>query len=724
MDNQFIKGTVEKIVYQNADNGYTIARLDPEDTKDIPQVSSFTENNYITIVGYFQGLKAGETIKAYGKWKEHPRFGTQYTANKIEKIRPKTLEGITHYLGGGLIPGIGNSMAERIVAKFKDKTLEVMDNDIYKLTKVSGIGKKKIEAIKTAWVELKESRSVFLFLQEIGATPKAAQKIYKQYGSETQNIIDENPYRLAEDIWGIGFLKADSIAKSMGHDKNSHFRIRAGIKYILSKSVDYGHVYLNKDEVIKETSKLLGIETSLITYTIDDEININQIVDDNGRIYLPGLFYSENNTADILASLNSSTPEYSSGVNIEENIKTFEKAKKIEFHKTQREAITSAFRQKITVITGGPGTGKTTIIMGILNYARSIGKNIILVAPTGRAAKRMEEVTGYTAKTIHRALEYNPSTGFMRNAQKPLEADMIIVDEVSMVDLPLMHAFLKAVPNLASVVLVGDKEQLPSVGPGQVLKDIINSGIINVVELKEIFRQVSTSKIITSAHAVSKGNIPDLENKKESDFHFIEENDAQLASQIIFSLVMERLPNSYNVNPIKDIQVITPMYKRLCGVENLNKILQAGFHNQKPTTGYGYKFYVGDKVMQTKNNYEKKVFNGDIGYIKSIESGNMQVYFDNIIVEYSSTEKEELVLAYAITVHKSQGNEYPIVILPALTQHYVMLYRNLFYTAITRAKKHLIIVGSKKAVSIAVKNDDPHNRNTYLKERLKNWSAV
>ena len=712
-----LTGTIDRIVYQNEENGYTVARLIPDNEN---------RNTSITIVGYLQNIKPGVTVKVTGHWKEHPRFGTQYQAENIQIVRPATRDGIVYYLGSGLIPGIGTGMAERIVNKFGDKTLEIMDEDIDELRKVAGKGRKKIKAIHDVWEALKGSRQVFLFLQDIGTTPITAQKIYKHYGNETEMLIRENPYRLANDIWGIGFVKADIVAKGMGFAEDSHFRIRAGLHHILSKAVGNGHVFMEKDKLLETSVSLLGIEPSLITYTMDDEINIQELICEDNRTYLPWIFYLERGLCDLIRKFKDYVFNADNSVDIMQCINKFEKQKGIQYHPQQREAIIRAAEEKFLIITGGPGTGKTTIVLGILHYARTTGKTVLLAAPTGRAAKRMEEITHHPAKTIHRLLEYQPGVGFQIDADRPLKCDMLVIDETSMVDLPLMYALVKAIPLHSSLILVGDEDQLPSVGPGQILKDLISSGKIETVKLTEIFRQAQKSRIVTSAHAIRQGIIPSLHTEKISDFYFLEENDPGKSSELICDLVINRLPQALNLNPVRDIQVLTPMYRGLCGAENLNRMLQARLHNQREDISKNgpSKIFINDKVMQIRNNYEKQVFNGDIGIVENInpEKGTLQIHYEGNFVEYKAKEKDELVLAYAITIHKSQGNEYPVVVIPMLTQHYIMLYRNLLYTAVTRARKYLVIVGSRKAIGLATRNVDPHHRNTYLKERLQQYA--
>lgn len=705
-------GTIDKIIFQNQDNGYSVTRFLPEEKS----------RDAFVVVGYLQGVQKGETVRVTGNWKNHPRFGTQLQAEKCETVQPTTHEGIVQYLGGGVIPGVGYGMAERIVEKFGEKTLEIMDGDLDRLREVNGIGKKKLDAIRGVWEDLKGSREVFLFLQENGVSPAMAQKIYKHYGQETMMLLKENPYRLAEDIWGIGFVKADTVSQKMGHKPDSHFRIRAGLRHILNKALEDGHVFLLRDDLLTAASNLLEVDYHQIVYTLDDELNLKELVCDDDKIYLPRMYLYEERLAAALNRIRNQKQAGPSRECIETCVREFESFRGFAYHSIQREAVVRSASEKIMIITGGPGTGKTTTLLGILRIARKYEKKVLLAAPTGRAAKRMEEVTGHKAKTIHRLLEYQPLTGFMRDQDRPLECDLVVIDEVSMVDLPLMYALICAMPSHASMLFIGDEDQLPPVGPGQVLKDMIQSGGITLERLTEIFRQAQQSRIVTSAHMIRAGRMPSLENQEGADFTFVEENDPIAAAEAVCELCTKRLPDTYGFDRLRDIQVLTPMHRGQCGAINLNHILQAEIQGQKREPGQEHRrrIFSGDKVMQTRNNYDKQVFNGDIGYVQTVDlrSGKISVRYDTVWTEYERHEMDELLPAYAITIHKSQGNEYPAVVLPLLTQHYIMLYRNLLYTGVTRAKKRLVIVGSKKALAMAVHNTDPHRRNTYLAARI------
>jgi exodeoxyribonuclease V alpha subunit len=642
--------------------------------------------------------------------------------------------GIQKYLGSGLIKGIGPVMSKRIVKKFGKDTLDVIEKDIGKLITVDGIGKKRIEMVKVAWAEQKEIREVMLFLQSHGVSSGYATKIFKQYGDRSIAVVKENPYRLATDIFGIGFVTADSIAEKLGFSKNSELRAEAGILYVLHQLSDDGHVYYPYEMLITKCQEILQVDREVIekafgTISLDKKIIIEDLNEDvvefrenNKAVYLAKFHLSETSIANRLKKL-IRTSKSIRKIDAGKAIDWVQKQLSINLAEKQIGAIRCSIDNKVMVITGGPGTGKTTIINAILRIFEKLKIQIMLAAPTGRAAKRMSETTGHEAKTIHRMLEYSiQKGGFQKNEENPLECDLLVIDEASMVDTILMHHLLKAIPKQATFILVGDVNQLPSVGAGNVLNDIISSAAVPVVELNEIFRQAKESQIIVNAHRINNGQMPQLNSSHPaSDFYFIEKEDPEGVLQIILELAQERIPKKLGFDPFDGIQVITPMHRGTVGAENLNSELQGTLNPGEGGLLRGTRnFRVNDKVMQIKNNYDKEVFNGDIGKIARIDLENqaVSITFDGRCVDYDYTDLDEIVLAYAVSVHKSQGSEYPAVIIPNLTQHYMLLQRNLIYTAVTRGRKLVVIVGSRKALAIGVKNNKTEKRYTYLRQRL------
>ena len=650
----------------------------------------------------------------------------------FEETLPATVYGIEKYLGSGLIKGIGTKFAKKIVGQFGKDTLEIIEESPDELLSVPGIGKQRVESIKKSWVEQKEIKNIMLFLQSHDVSTSHATKIYKTYGNESIEVVKENPYRLADDIWGIGFKTADTIAEKMGFGHEKYVRLRSGILFTLNRLSDEGHCYATREQLIQTGEELLAVEDNLLSMTLDEmirqkdviieEIELSEEQDEKApglAIYLPPFFFSEQGTAKRLTQIFLNKDGYT--VNPRGLTERISKSTGMSYDKIQIQAILSAVQSKVLILTGGPGTGKTTTTLGIIMAFREAGARILLAAPTGRAAKRLSEATGMPAKTIHRLLEVKPPEGYQKNEENPLEGDVLIVDECSMIDIMLMYNLLKAVPDSMTVILVGDIDQLPSVGAGNVLKDIIDSGCFPVVRLTRIFRQAQSSRIITNAHRINEGKMPDISGGRNSDFFFMEEEEPEEAARTIVSLVKEKLPKYYRVSS-GDIQVLTPMQRNVIGAANLNQALQEALNPE----GFflrrgGVTYRKNDKVMQIRNNYEKEVFNGDIGIISAVnaEDRSLSVIFDDRTVEYDVTELDELVLAYATTIHKSQGSEYPIVVMPVMMSHYVMLQRNLIYTGITRAKKILVLVGTKKALFYAVHHVTVDKRNTYLKERLR-----
>lgn len=726
-----IRGVVERITYQNPENGYTVLKCAVKSYKEL-----------VTVIGSLLDVNVGSVLLIYGNWKVDSRYGRQFAAESWEETLPATVFGIEKYLGSGLIKGVGPKYAKKIVAQFGTETLEVIETDISRLQEVDGIGKKRIKMIRDSWERQKEIKNVMLFLQDHGVSTSFAAKIYRQYGNESLDKMKENPFQMADDIWGIGFKTADGIAQKLGFAKEAYVRLRSGIMYTLSNLADEGHVFAYQKQLIAKAAELLEAEESSIVMTLDqmimDKDLICETVDYNTdqaemkAIYLPAFYYAEAGVAGKLKRLAQAPAadrlwhvlmdarQKTGNESLSIDVSKIQEKVHMEYDEIQADAIRKAAVSKVMVLTGGPGTGKTTTTQGIIAAYRSFGLKILLAAPTGRAAKRMTEATGLEAKTIHRLLECKPPEGYQKNEDNPLEGDVLIIDECSMIDMILMNALLKAIPEGMRLILVGDIDQLPSVGAGNVLRDIIDSGMFPVVRLTRIFRQAQSSRIIMNAHAINEGKFPDISNGKNTDFFYIEKEDPEEAVQEIVRLVKNNLPRYYKT-PWNHIQVLTPMQKGIVGAANLNLALQEALNPQGDGLRRGgYLFRAGDKVMQIRNNYEKEIFNGDIGTVESVDLQErmLKVNFDQHIIEYEASELDELVHAYATTIHKAQGSEYPIVVMPVLMNHYVMLQRNLIYTGITRAKKVLVIVGTRKALSYAVRNVTVTKRNTFLKERL------
>ncbi|RPJ08995.1 MAG: ATP-dependent RecD-like DNA helicase, partial [Deltaproteobacteria bacterium] len=684
-----------------------------------------------TIAGNVSGINPGESLKLSGRWVHNKKFGEQFQVETFEVTVPATIHGIKKYLGSGLIKGIGPVMAERITKKFGLETLEIIEKTPERLSEVDGIGPKRITMITKAWEEQKEIKEIMIFLQGHGVSATYSAKIYKQYGNESIQIVKDNPYRLARDIHGIGFITADKIAQNIGIDPNSLIRAKAGVIYVLNQLTEDGHVYYPEPDLIKEAEGILKVDQEIIIKAIvglsgEKEIIIEDIAEGHKAVYLTPFYVAETGVCKLLKRLKES-PSTIRPIHQEKAIEWVQQKLNMELAEKQKEAILSAASSKVLIITGGPGTGKTTIITGILKIFQQLKLRILLAAPTGRAAKKMSEATGWEAKTIHRLLEFSPQKrGFKKDQDDPLEADVIIIDETSMVDTLLMYNLLKAIPSQTHLILVGDVDQLPSVGPGNVLKDIISSEAFIVVRLTEIFRQAKESMIIVNAHRINQGEFPLLQavdKKDATDFYFIQEEDPEKVLSNLITLCSERIPKRFGFHPVKDIQVLTPMHRGTLGVGNLNLELQKTLNPDPAGIIHGSRtFKSGDKVLQIVNNYNKDVFNGDIGWISRInrEDRELIIDFDGKQINYDFSELDELVLAYAISVHKSQGSEYPAVVLPVMTQHYLLLQRNLIYTGITRAKKLVVLVGTKKALAIAIRNNKPQMRYTHLCKRLMN----
>ncbi|MBW1777439.1 MAG: ATP-dependent RecD-like DNA helicase [Deltaproteobacteria bacterium] len=718
-----LSGQIEHVTYADAESGFTIARVKVPGKHDL-----------VTVVGELTSAVPGEVLQMRGRWVHHPKYGEQFRIIESRTETPATVYGIRKYLGSGMIKGIGPVMADRIVERFGKKTLQVIESESARLFEVEGIGKKRIAMIKKSWDDQQEIRDVMIFLQSQGVSPGYAVKIFRAYGRDAVTVVKEDPYRLAEDIFGIGFLTADRIAERLGIPKNAPMRIAAGILYTLQRLAEEGHVYYPYVPLVEKCRQTLSVDPEEVTaglkrLFLEHKIVIEKTKGDPSeeqRVYPARLHRFETGIAHALRRL-ADAPRSLSIPDPEEALKIAQRFLSIRLESDQLRAIEAAVHHKVLVITGGPGTGKTTIIRAVLALFAHRGARILLAAPTGRAAKRMTEACGFSARTIHRLLEYSPKLhAFQRNENRLLRCHLLVLDEASMIDTFLMYHLLKAIPESATLILVGDVNQLPSVGPGNVLKDIIDSGRIPTAFLMKIFRQAQGSRIIVNAHRINAGEFPDIITSKETDpsadFFFVERQDPEKALQTILWLAKERIPARFGFDPMEEIQVLSPMHKGVVGAANLNRQLQQELNPRADSVlRAGYAFRLHDKVMQIRNNYDKEVFNGDIGRIVQIlkEDQEVIVSYDGRAVVYDFTELDEIVLAYAVSVHKSQGSEYPVVIVPVLTQHYILLQRNLIYTAVTRAQKLLVMVGTRKALAIGIKNDKTQKRYTGLKDRLR-----
>ena len=707
-----LRCVVERITYQNPENGYSVLKV---------KVKGY--NDLVTLVGNLLEVPVGSVLLCRGEWKVDKRYGSQFVAATWEETMPATVYGIEKYLGSGLVKGIGPRFARAIVQRFGTETIDIIETEIERLYEVPNIGRKRVAKIRESWEKQKDIKNVMLFLQGSGVSTAYAAKIYREYGKESIDKVRENPYRLADDIWGIGFKTADGIAAKMGYEKEDPRRCRSGILYTLGQLSDEGHVYAGEEQLVKTAGQLLEAGETAIRDTLAGMLQAEDLILDKEAIYLPPFYHAECGTSRRLRDLAESTGRSLFDGLFDPSSLTAETG--IEYDEVQLAAIRQAVTSKVMVLTGGPGTGKTTTTQGIIAALKKAGLRVLLAAPTGRAAKRMSEATGMEAKTIHRLLEYNPQDGYKRNDENPLEGDALIVDECSMIDILLMNNLLKAVPVGMRLVFVGDIDQLPSVGAGNVLRDVIDSQRIPVVRLVRIFRQAQKSRIVMNAHTINQGRFPDTSNGRDTDFFFMREDDPERAAETIVRLVKERLPRAYRESPDR-IQVLTPMQRGVVGAANLNLLLQQALNPSGPSLNRGgYTYRQGDRVMQQRNNYDKDVFNGDLGYIREVntEERALKVDFDGKWVEYDVTELDELTLAYATTIHKAQGSEYPIVVMPVLMTHFVMLQRNLIYTGITRAKKICVLLGAAKALAYAVRNVSVLKRNTRLKERLNPSAA-
>lgn len=719
---QPLQGVIERITFYNEENGYTVARLVPEG-----------KNYTVTVIGNLMGASVGESLALEGIWTNHPTHGRQFEIKRFTVELPATIEGLRKYLGSGLIKGIGPVTAKRIVDHFGLDTLDVIEHDISRLHEVGGVGGKRIEIIQRGWAEQKQIKEVMLFLAAHGVSTALAVKIYKQYGDAAVTVLKTEPYRLARDIYGIGFLTADKIARALGMKEDDPARIEAGVEYVLAKFSDDGHVFAERGALVDEAREALGAQDVQVNAAIDRLALQEQIFVEDDAVYLMPFYVAEKNTAKRLLELKNN---HSSRLGEFHHV-SWEKAwnwlntqSPNLLTPKQQLAVKTALTEKVAILTGGPGTGKTTTVRAIIQLLKAKHKTFKLAAPTGRAAKRLGEATGESASTLHRLLEFKPfeEKKFLRDRENPLDADLIIVDETSMIDLLLMNALVKAIDLTSHVLFVGDPDQLPSVGAGNVLKDLIASQVIPLVALDVIFRQEETSLIVTNAHRINQGEMP-LFREDARDFFLFTEDEPEKAAARVVELVTTRIPKRFHLNAIDDVQVLSPMHRGQAGVGELNLQLQNALNpvtQGKRETRHGSRiFRVGDKVLQTRNNYDKQVFNGDLGRIAEIdfEEQTLGIDFDGARVAYEFSELDELVHAFAMSVHKSQGSEYRAVVLPILTQHYMLLQRNLLYTAVTRAKQLVVLVGAKKAIAMAVRNNKIAQRNTRLANRLSPGSS-
>ncbi|AQS89056.1 recombinase RecD [Neoasaia chiangmaiensis] len=715
-----LAGLVERVTFHNAENGFCVLRVKVRGQRDLA-----------TVVGHAAMISAGEFVQMSGRWFNDHTHGLQFKAEFLKASPPTTVEGIERYLGSGMIRGIGPVYAKKLVKAFGEAVFDLIEQEPGRLREVMGIGPKRAGRIVAGWADQKVIREIMLFLHSNGVGTSRAVRIFKTYGQDAVKLISENPYRLAKDIRGIGFKTADQIARKMGIAPDAMIRVRAGISYALGEAMDEGHCGLPVGELLTSTAELLEVATPLIETALALELEAGDVVADSvgetDCIFLAGLYRAEQSIAERLRACAVGRPPWPE-IDADKAMTWVERKTGLALAPSQQEAVRLALRSKVLVITGGPGVGKTTLVNAILKIVTAKGTDVQLCAPTGRAAKRLSESTGLEGKTIHRLLETDPATGsFKRDDTNPLICDLLVVDEASMVDVLLMRSLLRALPDSAALLIVGDVDQLPSVGPGQVLADIIGSNAVPVVRLTEVFRQAAQSRIITNAHRINEGRMPELSAEEGSDFYFVEAADPEIGLRKLLALVKDRIPARFGLDPVRDVQVLCPMNRGGLGARSLNIELQQALNppGEVKVERFGWTYGPGDKVMQIANDYDRDVFNGDLGVIDRIdvEEGELTVLFDGREVVYGFGELDELVLAYATTIHKSQGSEYPAVVIPLVTQHYAMLARNLLYTGVTRGRKLVVLVGQKKALAIAVRNQGGRRRWSKLREWLVDSTA-
>jgi exodeoxyribonuclease V alpha subunit len=737
-----LSGAVERITFYNPENGYTVLRLRPEHPRGSHDmhVQSVSREGLITVVGNLPELTPGEHLRLEGHWDKHPKHGSQFKAEVCEQTLPATVAGIQSYLGSGMVKGIGPKLAERIVERFKENTFDIVEQQPERLLEVPGIGLDRLQKIAAAWQEQKQVKEIMVFLHGHGVSTNLAVKIYKTYGEAALETVQKNPYQLERDIYGVGFKTADRIAQALGLSTKHPSRIEAGIVFALNEMIDDGHVYVPKDQLAQRAVELLDVPVELISPALDqlardDRIradmvpigskngkNVKDVVADSDGdykvsvIYLTPLYFAEKGVAARLRKLASAK------ITASKDPVHFPSE---DLSEEQRSALELALVHPVSILTGGPGTGKTTCLRALIRILEEQNKRYALASPTGRAAKRLSEATGRPASTIHRLLEYSPVDGFKHNEENPLNMDFLVVDESSMLDLLLTHNLLKALRPGTQLLLVGDVDQLPAVGAGDVLRNLIGSGTLPVTRLGTIFRQAANSQIIINAHLINQGKSPAF-SKETGDFFLFSAEDAETAANWIIKVVSERIPQKFGFDPIRDIQVLAPLYRGPAGVMGLNERLQGTLNppasNKPERSLYGTLFRLGDKVMQIQNNYDKDIYNGDIGFIRSIDmiEQTLMVDFDGRSVTYDWSEADQITLAYVVSVHKAQGSEFPVVVMPVVTQHYMMLQRNLLYTAVTRARKLCVLTGSRRAISMAVHHNKVIQRFTALEWRLRN----
>ena len=712
---EVLAGLVDRVTFHNSESGFCVLRVKARGQRDP-----------ITVIGHAAMISAGEFVQASGGWINDRTHGVQFRAAFLKATAPTTIEGIEKYLGSGMIRGIGPVYAKKLVRAFGDAVFEVIAQEPGRLREVTGIGPKRAERIIAGWAEQRIIREIMLFLHSNGVGTSRAVRIYKTYGADAVQLISENPYRLARDIRGIGFRTADQIAAKLGIEKTALIRVRAGVSFALAEAMDDGHCGLPHEDLLALTRELLEVPAELVETALGLELRDGTVIGDDVEsrpcIFLAALYRAEREIAAKLKALKAGKPPWPS-IDAGKAIPWVERRTKLALAESQIEAVRIALASKMLVITGGPGVGKTTLVNSILKILLAKTVTIALCAPTGRAAKRLSESTGIEAKTIHRLLETDPRTGqFRRDENNPLDCDLLVVDETSMVDVPLMRALLRALPDRAALLLVGDVDQLPSVGPGQVLADIIASGAVPVIRLTEVFRQAAESRIIVNAHRINQGLMPDLARAESGDFYFVNAADPEEGVRKVLAVVRERIPKRFGLDSIRDVQVLCPMNRGGLGARSLNIELQKALNppGENRIDRFGWTFCPGDKVMQVENDYDKDVYNGDLGVVSRIatEEGELVADFDGRKITYGFGELDELVLAYATTIHKSQGSEYPAVVIPLTTQHYPMLQRNLVYTGVTRGKRLVVLVGQRKALAIAVKGARKRRRWSKLREWL------